>query len=211
MAKMTISRQLSELEPDKKLVHYVQNGAVIGYARQTNGFAMEDIEVFRDGAPNLSLRETDRWFWVCWRWLLWFSLLVQMFFSTRYKVFEGEEMVGGSLEPRTRSAMTFRIRQDEYRLFFHAGNRFSLTKNGVQTALYAKRPEGSARRAAPDWPAHTYDVLYETGEQADVVRLFCLFIDKRFFLHYNYGGRSHQKYLVPLDPYSCHTLWTPDK
>ena len=175
MAKMTISRQLSELEPDKKLVHYVQNGAVIGYARQTNGFAMEDIEVFRDGAPNLSLRETDRWFWVCWRWLLWFSLLVQMFFSTRYKVFEGEEMVGGSLERRTRPAMTFRI------------------------------------RAAPDWPAHTYDVLYETGEQADVVRLFCLFIDKRFFLHYNYGGRSHQKYLVPLDPYSCHTLWTPDK
>lgn len=209
MAGMIVSRQRCELEPDKKLVHYVQNGAVIGSARQTNGVAMENIEVFRDGAPNLSLRETDRWFWVCYRWLLWFSMIVQLFFSLRYKVFEGEEMVGGSLEPRTQPAMTFRIHQDEYRLFFHAGNRFSLTKNGVQIALYAKRPEPPALRAAPDWPAHTYDVLYEEGEQLDVIRLFCLFIDKRFFLQYN--GRFHQKYIVPLDPYSHHTLWKPNK
>lgn len=203
MARMTISRR----ETDKELVHYVQDGAEIGTARQTNGFAMEDIEVFRDGAPSLSLRETERWFWVCYRWLLWFSLFVQMFFSLRYKVFEGEEMVGASLEPRTQPAMTFRIHQDEYRLFFHAGNQFSLTKNGVQIALYAKRSEGSVLRAAPAWPAHTYDVLYEAGETVDVIRLFCLFIDKRFFLKCD--GRSHQKYIVPHDPYSHHTLWQP--
>ena len=155
MAKMTISRQLSELEPDKKLVHYVQNGAVIGYARQTNGFAMEDIEVFRDGAPNLSLRETDRWFWVCWRWLLWFSLLVQMFFSTRYKVFEGEEMVGGSLERRTRPAMTFRIRltgrpiptmssmRRENRQMWSGCSACSLTKDFSSITITADAPTRS--------------------------------------------------------------------
>ena len=205
MAGMCVSRGTA----DKQRIYYVQNGAVIGSARQTNGFAMEDIEVFRDGAPSLSLREADRWFWVCCRWLLWVSLLVQMICSRRYKVFEGEEPVGGSLEPRTRPAMTFRIHRDEYRLFFHAGNRFSLTKNGVQAALYSKRPEPEALHAAPPWPAHTYDVLYEEGEPLDVIRLFCLFIDKTFFIQYD--GRSHQKYLVPLDPYSCHTRWTPDK
>lgn len=203
MAKMTISRR----ETDGERVHYVQDGAEIGTVRQTNGFAMEDIEVFREGAPNLGLRETDRWFWVCYRWLLWFSIIAQTFFSKRYKVFEGEEVVGGSLEPRTRPASTFRIRQDRYRLFLHAGNRFSLTKNGVQVALYTKRPEGSALRAAPPWPTHTYDVLYEAGEPLDVVRLFCLYIDKGFFIKYD--GRSHRKYIAPHDPYAHHALWQP--
>ena len=203
MANMTISRR----EEDKERVHYVQDGMVIGTARHTNGFAMEDIQVFREGAPSLSLRETDRWFWVCYHWLLWFSIIAQTFFSLRYKIFEGEKVVGGSLEPRTKPANTFRIHQDEYRLFLHAENQFSLTKNGVQIALYAKRQEGSVLRAAPPWSTHTYDVLYEAGEQVDVIRLFCLYIDKRLFLKYN--GLSHQKYIVPLDPYSNHTLWQP--
>lgn len=203
MASMTISRQTA----DKELIYYVQDGAEIGTARQTNGTAMEDIEVFRAGAPSLSLRETDRWFWVCSRWLLWFSLVVQMFFFPRYGIFEGEEQVGATLEPRTKPVSTFRIRQDEYRLFLHAGNRFSLTKNGVQTALYAKRPERPVLRAAPPGPVHTYDVLYEAGEPLDVIRLFCLYIDKRFFVQYD--GRSHRKYVVPCDPNAHHTLWKP--
>lgn len=207
MAKMTISRQRYELETDKELVHYIQNGVVIGTARHTNGFAMEELAVYQNDVPKYSLKEVDRVFWVFYHCLYLISFALQLFLAPRYKIYEGEEMVGASLEPHTKPARTFRIHQDEYRLFLHAENRFSLTKNGVQIALYTKRPEASILRAAPPWPTHTYDVLYEKGEQMDVIRLFCLFIDKRFFLKYN--GLSHQKYIVPRDPYSHHTLWQP--
>lgn len=186
----------------KKERQFFRDGLMIGMSRGKDGICMDEIVVYQNDAPKYSLREDSRVFWFFYHWLYPVSCAVQLLLAHRYKVFEDGKEIGFSKEKRTEPPRTFLIHDDEYRLFEHKGNQFSLTKNGIQVALYAKRPE-EMLKCKPD----TYDIDYDQDEAIEIIELFCLFVDMIFFTPMN--GMTNIKVIVPSDPYPHHTLWQP--
>lgn len=130
------------------------------------------------------------------------SLVIALFINGRYTIYEGEAEVGRALEKWVKPIETFLLHGDRYRLSVHRGNRFSLTKNGGQIALYQKRPEKTLE-ASPG----AYDIDYDVNEPLELIELFCLLIDVFFFTPYT--GASHINVLVPHDPCPERAHWRP--
>ena len=189
MARSTIYKKW-----EKEVKRYFRNEIMIGTSRETHLFWMKEITVYRGNTSLYSIKETDRCFWFFTHCLYPISLFLQMFFCRKYEIFEGDELVGASQNTHTKPARTFTIHSDEYCLFVHKSNQFSLTRNGKQIALY-KRASASA-----------YSVDFDQDEPIEIIDLFCLFIDETFF-----DDHRTAKIYVFRDPHSEHTLWNPEK
>ncbi len=175
---------------------------MIGTSRYTYSFFMDEIVVYQDNIPKYRFKETNRFVWFLRNCLLFISFIIALFINGRYTIYEAGTEIGYTMEKWVRPIENFMIHDNCYRLFVHKNNHFSLTKNGEQIALYAKRPE-KMLEARPD----TYDIDYDINEPIEIIELFCLFIDVFFFTHYD--GTSHIKVIVPHNRYLEHTLWRP--
>lgn len=189
----------------KKEFQFFRDGIMIGTSRYTYGFLMDEIIIYQDNVPKYKFKETDRVVWFLRNCLFLISFIIALFINGRYTIYKGEAEIGYTLEKWAKPIENFVIHDDRYRLFVHKGNRFSLTKNGRQVALYKKRPEKVLETSLDT--RDTYDIDYDINEPSEIIELFCLFIDVFFFTPYD--GTSHIKVIIPHDRYPEQTLWQP--
>lgn len=197
----------------------------VGLTNKYSRFSKDKLIIFQDGQIKFRLKESNRLNWalnsvlpicvllLCFTLFIFFpqyeALWVSLFLvfiilvvgsiNRQYSIFEGEEEIGFSQERWIKPISSFSIRNNNYRIYSHSHERYSLFKDGIQIALYNRKLEKSKNR---------YLIYYSADEPLEVIELFCLWID---MFHYDEGrGRTILKtFNLHPDKHTEYTFWRP--
>lgn len=196
MSTLTIYRKDSN-----NFREFYQDNIIIGTSRNTHGFSMNEIVVYQNKIPKVSLREINLFTWFL-RHIPIISIFFMLFINSRFVFIQDGKKIGYAKDKWFTPIRNFVIYEDIYKIYIHKNNIFSLTKNGIQVALYKKESH-------PKNKCNTYSISFSQQESPEIIQLFCIFIDLFFFDCYN--GRVIEKNIVFSDHHADHTLWTPDQ
>lgn len=188
-----------------KKARFFFNDSFLGTSEYQHGFFMKEILIYQHDTLLYRFKETDRVIWVLRNCLYLISFVLQIFLCPKYTIFDGkEEIIGNFQKNRFGAARIFTMYNNQYHLFTHKNNSFSLIKDGKQIALYKK---GSLKwlECCPD----TYDIYYSSDEPVEIIGLFCLIIDLMFFT--DCGGRTITEVIVLHDPHPEYAAWRPEE
>ena len=198
----------------------------VGLTNKYSCFSKDKLIIFQGGQVKYRLKESNRLNWalnsilpicvllLCFTFFIFFpqygALWVSLFLvfiilvvgsiNRQYSIFEGEEEIGFSQERWINPISSFSIRNNNYRIYSHSHEHYSLFKDGIQIALYSRKLEKSKSR---------YLIYYSADEPLEVIELFCLWID---MFHYddNRGRTILKTFNLHPDKHTEYTFWRPE-
>ena len=216
MAQMTIYKKESTKNPC-----FFRDNILIGTAKYTSGFSMDEIMIYQNDQPKYRFKETSYVIWffkqclpaiililtflLNWSPVFFFvSLALMLLSNRRYTIFEDNIKIVYTKDKWVSAIRNFMIHDDLYYMSTHKNEKFSLLKNGKQIASYSKEPVKIQKAQQ-----NTYHISYTVTEPVEIIELFCLIIDLFHFT--DYDGTTTLKILVFRDPHPEYTQWKPEE